>query len=257
MDNKSTSWGKVASWYDKLLETDSDSFQVKVIKPNLLRLLEIQPKMKVLDVGCGQGFFAREMAKAGANVVGVDIAGELIKFAERKALKNEKYYILSAENLSGLKEKDFDIAISVLALQNIKGYQLVLSEMIKKIKVGGKIVLVLNHPSFRIPKTSAWGYDEKNNIQYRRIDSYLSESQNRIDMTPGEKNEKNKQFTWSFHRPLQVYFKAFNKSGLVVTRLEEWISHKVSDKGLRKIAEDKARKEIPMFICIELKKYKI
>lgn len=252
--NTKTSWGQVASWYDKLLNEDVNSFQEKVIKPNLLRLLEIKPGLTVLDVGCGQGFFAHEIAKAGANVVGVDVAGELIRFAQEKAEKNEKYFISSAENLSKVLEKDFDIAISVLALQNIKGFQLVLSEMTKKIKVNGKIVLVLNHPNFRIPKTSVWGYDEKNNIQYRRVDAYLSEGQTRIDMTPGEKNEKKKQYTWSFHRPLQVYFKAFQKAGLVVSKLEEWVSHKESDKGKRKLAEDKARKEIPMFMCIELRK---
>jgi len=73
-------------------------------------------------------------------------------------------------------------------------------------------------------------------------------------MTQGVTDEKKKRYTMSFHRPLQVYFKAFAKAGLCVTRLEEWASHKTSDSGPRKAAEDLARKEIPLFMCLELKK---
>ena len=48
--------------------------------------------------------------------------------------------------------------------------------------------------------------------------------------------------------------KLFAKNGLAITRLEEWISHKQSGAGPRQAAEDKARKEIPMFMCLEIKK---
>ncbi len=69
-------------------------------------------------------------------------------------------------------------------------------------------------------------------------------------MNPGERFDK--KFTVTFHRPLQTYIKAFNKSGLVIARLEEWTSHKESEKGPRQEAENKSRKEIPLFMAIEL-----
>ena len=68
-------------------------------------------------------------------------------------------------------------------------------------------------------------------------------------MNPGEKD--NKSFTYSFHRPLQLYFKTFAKNGFAVTRLEEWISHKESEPGPRQDAENTARKEIPLFLFLE------
>ena len=86
-------------------------------------------------------------------------------------------------------------------------------------------------------------------MQYRRVDEYMSESHVRIDMTPGSITDK--KFTVSFHRPLQVYVKALTKSGMAITRLEEWVSHRESERGPRKKAEDKSRKEIPLFMCIE------
>ena len=66
-------------------------------------------------------------------------------------------------------------------------------------------------------------------------------------MNPGNKNSRK---TYSFHRPLQVYVKSLVKNGFVITKLEEWISHKESQKGPKKKIEDNARKEIPMFMCI-------
>jgi ubiquinone/menaquinone biosynthesis C-methylase UbiE len=254
MNKRSTSWGKVAGWYNRLLEEGEDTYQEQLIKPNLLRILNPRQGEEILDVGCGQGFFARELAKAGAKVLGIDIAGELIKLAKEQSGENETYLVLSAERMTSLSSGRFDAAICVLALQNIKNLQAAISEISRVLKPGGRCILVLNHPAFRIPAASSWLYDEKTDIQYRNISKYLSEISQEVDMTQGVNDAKKKKFTMSFHHPLQVYFKAFAKAGLYVVRLEEWASYKTSDKGPRKLAEDIARKEIPLFMCLELKK---
>ena len=252
--NKSTSWGKVAGWYNQLLEEGEDTYQEKLIKPNLMRVLAPKAGEQVLDVGCGQGYFSRVIAKEGCRVVGVDVADELIKIAEQQAGDRETYFVMSAEDMAGIVDKRFDAAICVLALQNIKNLSSAVSEISRVLKNNGRLVLVLNHPTFRIPTASGWAYDEEARVQFRRVDKYMSEISQDVDMTQGIKDPKKKKFTMSFHHPLQVYFKTFAKAGLAVTRLEEWVSHKVSDKGARKHAEDIARKEIPLFMCLELKK---
>lgn len=251
MDKNKTSWGKVADWYDNLLDSEN-TYQNAVILPNLLRLLNIKKGDKILDVACGQGFFAHEFAQSGAVVHGVDISSELVALAKTGASSSEKFFTASADDLGKvIKEDGFDKAVIVLALQNIENLNGTLAQVYAKLKTGGKFYIILNHPAFRIPKRSDWGFDEVNNIQYRRVDSYLSESKEVIDMHPGQKK---KEFTISFHRPLQVYFKAFGKAGFVVTRLEEWESHKKSSKGPRQKAEDQSRKEIPIFMMIECEK---
>ncbi len=254
MAKQKTSWGKVAQWYDSLLEDGADTYQQQLIKPNLMRLLNIKPGEQVLDIGCGQGFFSRLVAAAGAGVLGVDVAGELISLAKARAGENEKYLALPAEKLSGLTDGRFDAVICVLALQNIKNLPAAVLEMARVLKPGGRALLVLNHPAFRVPTASAWEFDEAKQMQYRRVEKYMSEISQAVDMTQGVKDPKRKTYTWSFHHPLQVYMKAFAKAGLVITRLEEWMSHKTSDKGPRKAAEDLARREIPLFLCLELKK---
>jgi hypothetical protein len=124
-----------------------------------------------------------------------------------------------------------------------------MKEVARVLTPHGRFLMVINHPSFRNPRHTHWGYDEHEKVQYRRVDEYMSESKIKIDMTPG--SATNKKFTVSFHRPLQVYVKALGKAGFAVTRLEEWESHRASERGPRKEAEDKSRKEIPLFMCIE------
>ena len=260
MNKTITSWGKVANWYDNLLEKEARTYQKTLILPNLLRLLQIKKGEAVLDLACGQGFFARAFESAGAKVIGVDISKELIELAKKhrnnlamKQFNNHispeiEYHVAPAENLNFLKNKSIDKITLILALQNIEGVQAVLKECSRVLKNHGKLFIVLNHPSFRIPKQSSWGWDEAKKIQYRRIDNYLSESKIKIQMHPGDKP---KEVTWSFHQPLQFYFKMLNKYGFCVSRLEEWNSNKISEPGSRSQAEDKARKEIPMFLFIE------
>ena len=69
----STTWGGVAEWYDNLLE-GGDTFQAKVIAPNLVRLLGDVKGKKVFDIACGEGYFSRIFSKEGALVTGVDIS---------------------------------------------------------------------------------------------------------------------------------------------------------------------------------------
>jgi len=135
-------------------------------------------------------------------------------------------------------------------MQNMERIEPVCKEFARVLKPTGKCIVVLNHPAFRIPKRSSWGWDEKAGIQYRREDAYLSASKEKLDMTPGKRTGK--QYTYSFHRSLQDYTKAFASAGFAITRLEEWISHRKSGVGPRQRAEDAARKEFPLFLTLEL-----
>jgi ubiquinone/menaquinone biosynthesis C-methylase UbiE len=251
-----TSWGGVADWYNKHLEKGDDTYHSKVIFPNILRMLGDVEGKKILDIACGQGIFSEQLRDKGAFVTGIDLGKELIKIAEEKSKSVQEkgthkviYHVASADDLFMLKDKSFDIVVCILALQNIEDLHKTMAEARRVLPKSGKLFFVLNHPSYRNPKQTYWGYNEADNMQYRRVDEYMSESHVRIDMTPGSLVDK--KFTVSFHRPLQVYIKALSKNGFAVTRLEEWVSHRESERGPRKKAEDKARKEIPLFMCIE------
>lgn len=244
---KDTSWGSVANWYDEHLQRPTGTYHRDVILPNLLRLMAIESGEAVLDVACGQGFFSRELFHAGAKVSGVDIAPELIKIARQQSPKEIAYHASPAHHLPFIKTESVDTVLISLAIQNIENVRDVFAECQRVLKTGGRMFIVMNHPAYRIPKQSSWGWED-NKVQYRRVDRYLSEMKTEIQMHPGDAPEET---TVSFHRPLQYYFKMLNKNGFLVGRLEEWISHKKSVQGPRAKAEDRARKEIPLFLCLE------
>ena len=70
-------------------------------------------------------------------------------------------------------------------------------------------------------------------------------------MHPGQEQKKK---TVSFHRPLQYYVNALAANGFGVIGLKELISHKKSQRGPRSQAEDRIRKEIPLFLVVKAMK---
>jgi ubiquinone/menaquinone biosynthesis C-methylase UbiE len=209
--------------------------------------MELKKGQTVLDLACGQGFFAREFFKQTNNVIGADVSKTLIALAEKNSPRAIAFHVAPVDALPFIKDRSVDKVAVVLALQNIEHVAGALRECARVMKKGGLLYIVLNHPAFRVPQESGWGWDEKEKKQYRRVDRYLSELKVKIRMHPGDKPS---QYTTSFHRPLQFYFKAFNKAGFSVALMEEWNSHKKSQAGPRSAAEDVARKEIPLFLCL-------
>ncbi|MBI4121164.1 MAG: methyltransferase domain-containing protein [Parcubacteria group bacterium] len=239
-----TSWEGSAEWYDEYL-TGPDTYQEKVILPNLLRVLALKKGERVLDLACGQGYFAKHLLESGAEVIGVDASPSLIDKAHLN-VPSATFHVADATKLS-FPDHSFDVVICILALQNIENLLSTLKEVRRVLKPEGRFFFVVNHPAFRVPKHSEWGWDERNKTQYRRVERYLTPQKVKIEMHPGADTS----YTWTFHRSLQDFTKALRAADFAVTRMEEWISHKKSQKGPRAEGEDQARKEIPLFLAVE------
>lgn len=247
--SKDTSWNQVAKWYDNLLSERGHDLHKEIVVPGAIKLLEPQKGEKTLDLGCGQGVLAMEIAKSGAFVTGVDLSKKLINLAvsRSRGMKNLDFLVADASDLTGMSAESFDAAVSVLALQNMDPISKVIREAARVLKQAGRFVFVINHPCFRIPRQSGWGFDEKRKLQYRRVDRYMTEMKIPIQMHPGEAPDV---YTWTFHRPLSAYFEQLTSSGFVVTKLEEWVSRRKSLPGAKARAENISREEIPLFLAI-------
>lgn len=273
-----TSWDHVAEWYDGLIEEErSDHFR-HVIVPGTLRLLRPpapeagSPPMRVLDVACGQGALSRKIAELGAEVVGVDASPRLIEAARQRAAAAgiaSRFEVGDARDLGALPaevlERPFDAATCVMALMNIDPLEPVLRGAAGVLKSGGSLVAVILHPAFRAPGQTGWGWDrppqrpsrgkpprrEDAGRQFRRVDGYLSPGQTPITMNPGRAaHGEEPVLTWTFHRPIQTYVRAFTEAGFLIEALEEWPSMRKSQPGPRAAEENRARREIPMFLGI-------
>ncbi len=244
-------WQEVAGWYSKHLESE-DTYQETVVFPGALRLLGPLRGLAVLDVACGEGSFAAKLAAGGARVTGFDAAPALVERAKRKAAGAE-FLVGDAQRFpDGLRGRSFDAAVCILAVQNIPDAAAVCRETAAALRNGGRFIIVVNHPCFRIPRQSSWGFDEEKKILYRRLDRYLTPLDVPILMNPGGRGRP--ITTTTYHRPLSAYFAALAAAGFAVDGLEEWVSDRRSDSGPRARAENRSRAEFPLFLAIRARK---
>ncbi len=111
----------------------------------LVAALNIVPPLRALDLGCGDGTTALPLAVRGADVLGVDIARNLVTAGERRAaaagLTRLKFQEGDASNLSGLADASFDLTLSVFgAMFSWKPFD-VARELVRVTRPGGRIVM--------------------------------------------------------------------------------------------------------------------
>ena len=111
----------------------------------LVQSLGITKGFKVLDLGCGDGTTALPAAKLGADVLGVDIARNLVEAGNKRAaehgLKNCKFREGDACNLQPLPDQAFDLVVTIFgAMFAPKPFE-VAKEMVRVTRPGGRIVM--------------------------------------------------------------------------------------------------------------------
>lgn len=275
----SSGWEHVAAWYDALVGEGHSDHHAAVIVPGTLRLLSLTAGEQLLDVACGEGVLARAAAGLGVRVVGVDASPGLIASARRRGGRLERYVVGDAQRLEALEELSqatpaggFDAASCVMALMNIESIEAVFRGVRRLLAPHGRFVAVTLHPAFRAPGQTSWQWEGRERSQepagqarrggasragargtvrqYRRVDGYLTPYAQPIVMNPGAVARGRRAVTTvTHHRPLQAYVAALARCGFVVDAIEEWPSHRVSEPGPRADEENRARREIPLFLA--------
>jgi ubiquinone/menaquinone biosynthesis C-methylase UbiE len=111
----------------------------------LVKGLAITKGLKVLDLGCGDGTTAIPEAKLGADVLGVDIAQNLVEAGNRRAkeqsLTNCRFQEGDASDLRDLKDDSFDLVVSIFGAMFAPKPNDVSKEMVRVTRSGGRIVM--------------------------------------------------------------------------------------------------------------------
>jgi ubiquinone/menaquinone biosynthesis C-methylase UbiE len=111
----------------------------------LVQRLGITKGLKVLDLGCGDGTTALPAAKLGADVLGIDIARNLVEAGNRRAaeqgLTNLKFQEGDASNLEDVPDKSFDLVVSIFGAMFAPKPFDVAKEMLRVTRPGGRIVM--------------------------------------------------------------------------------------------------------------------
>lgn len=247
---KRTDWEHVSRWYHKQVGTQGHYYHQHTVLPAVIKHLDLHRDSKLLDVACGNGVLSHQIPK-NVEYVGIDGAATLIQQANRNKVSDQHQYLhRDAMKPFRLPHAEFTHATIVLALQNIQDAAFTIQEISKHLIQNGKLVIVLNHPSFRIPRQSSWEIDPRNKTQYRRVDRYFSEMEIPLNAHPGQRSS---EVIWTYHQPLQNYTKMLFQAGLVIEEIEEMISDKTS-QGKNAKMENRSREEFPLFMLIRAQK---
>jgi len=120
----------------------------------VVKSLEVTTPLRVLDLGCGDGTTAVPLARLGAEVVGIDIARNLVDAGNKRAAKAGLNRLTFQEgdacNLQGVSDHSFDLTLSVFGAMFAPKPFDVAKEMVRVTKPGGRIVMgnwIPNDPS--------------------------------------------------------------------------------------------------------------
>lgn len=245
-----TSWDPLAQWYNGWVGEGGSEHHRRLAVPAILRLLEAGPGEQILDVGCGQGVLMPAIRAARARYTGIDASPRLIDMARRRHGAPGEFVVADARRLLGVPEllgRQFDAAVFLLSLQDMDPLPPVIESTAALLRSGGRVVLLLTHPAFRVPRQSGWGWDENRKLVYRRVDRYLTPLPVPLKSLPGKDSRAT---TRSFHRPLQEYINVLGSNGLVTDHMEELPGYKLDPGGVSSRAAELARTEIPLFLAL-------
>src|SRR5581483_1232154 len=146
-------WNQNALFWDERMG-EGNSFHKTLIEPTQERLLDLRAGQRLLDLACGNGQFARHLARLGARVLGVDMSERMIERAQARTTEPAdriEFRVVDctrADALTSLGEKQFDAAVCTMALMDMAVIQPLFTALPKLLKAGGCFVFSVMHPCF-------------------------------------------------------------------------------------------------------------
>lgn len=145
-------WDQLGTWWDRQVGEEGSPESRGLLVPAVDRLLGVRAGERILDVGCGNGWYARRLARSGASVVGFDFSEVLIEHAQARTAEmnlDVTYHVLDAtqrEPLLKLGERSFDAAICLMALMDMTDVEPLFAALSRLLKPGGRFVFSIVHP---------------------------------------------------------------------------------------------------------------
>jgi 2-polyprenyl-3-methyl-5-hydroxy-6-metoxy-1,4-benzoquinol methylase len=196
------SWNKNALEWIKVIDNadiESRKFNNKVI----LELIGNSPAIKILDVGCGEGWHAKGLGAMGKAVVGLDAIQELLENAEKKG--EGTYYQMSYEDIilgNPIPEAPYDAAVFNFCLYQREGLSQLLKKVKKSLSENGYIAIQTLHPYFLL----------QNDLEYKS--QWINDSWKGL---PGNFTDGHSWYARTFESWLSV----IKKAGLQLHQLQE------------------------------------
>ena len=231
-DSSTTSWDLIAEDWAKFAETND--YRIHFLIPHTLKLLGHVNGKSILDLGCGEGGYARILSKKGAVVTAIDGSAKLIEIAQEKAGQEGlsiPHLVRNANALDGIKTQSFDIALASMSLMDVEDYGGALVEIRRVLRKGGKLLMSILHPCFTERFTE------------RETDNYF-------DKTPWKEfvAKDFKQKMLFRHMPLQDFINPLLELGFKMQRFYEPMPTQEQMEASSRIPR---LARVPMFLFME------
>ena len=212
------------AWYDDKQGDAGDLWHRTLIDPGLFaRIGVLPPGTRVLDLGCGNGYIARRLARLGARVVGIDSSPELIERARTRQASEPldvAYHLADAARLPFVADGSIDLAVANMSLIDIEDASGAIRETARVVVPGGRFVFSISHPCFDVDTRSDWLVEVKVGppTVFRKVAGYQEPHADTYHWAiPDGRSVR----TVGYHRPLAWYVKQLRTAGFVVVDAEE------------------------------------
>jgi ubiquinone/menaquinone biosynthesis C-methylase UbiE len=245
-DTSTDSWNRIAD--DWIAHADTNDYRNHYLMPRMLAMLGDVSGRTILDLGCGEGGYARELAARGARVTGVDGSARLVGVARdrsRDARVDVRFVCANANALDGLESESFDLVIAAMSLMDVEDYAGAIREAHRVLRRGGELVMSITHPCFSAP-VSEWIRTGDRDLQHFAVDRYFERTAWPSFITPRFREPVLRR-----HRTLEDYMAAPIESGLV---LREFREPSATGEELAKSPRFRKLTRIPYFLFLRWKK---
>ena len=245
-DSSTRSWDNAAeAWID---HADTSDYQKRFLQPRMLALAGDVSGRRVLDLGCGEGSYSRELARRGARVTGIDGSARLIDAARRRTADSGldvDYRCLNANALVGIADGAFDLIVASMVMMNVEDYGGAIREAHRVLAPGGALCVSITHPCFSGP-LSEWVRDDAGRPKFFAVDRYFDrivweDLIARAFRAPVIRR----------HRPLEDYITTLLQSGLI---LREFHEPSVTEEELKRSPRFEYVRRIPYFLFMRWQK---
>ena len=196
--------------------------------------------LDVIDLGCGEGRFSRMLAERGATVTGLDFNDRFVEYAEAHKVGGETYILGDMQDLAGISDETFDLAVSYLALVDVPDLPRALREAHRVLRPGGRFVVCTLQPM--VLAGGCWIKAGNEKLHFK-LDDYFDEGPRLLTMCGST--------VTNFHRTISTYVNSFLKAGL---RLHEIREPKPYPEQLAEYPEISDNLRVPEFIIFLLGK---
>ncbi|MCI6996318.1 MAG: class I SAM-dependent methyltransferase [Eubacterium sp.] len=245
-DSSTIAWNALGDeWFELAQTGESRNY---FIMPNMLKYIGDVEGKKILDLGCGEGGYSRELSKRGAQVVSIDCSEKAIEYARSLAKKDNlqiEHHVRNSNDLFDIESEQFDIVLCSMMLMDCEDFEGTLREVVRILKSNGRLFASVLHPCFDGNHESGIGRQGTGIDRQVVIMNYFEPKEWEAPLWKGTI-----PVIWR-HRTLEDYVKTFIKVGLTIVDMNE---PQATDEQAKISVALAWLKKIPLFLYWELKK---